>query len=130
MIKSQNPGKIVAYRSNRIEYELYRPISLQSWYTDKKYKKFISSFVKRIKYMHGTFTNSFIITPLKQKSPLLIINLLLLTVLIRKMGNNKTQLSREDHQEVRKIEYERKRKERMENEQTQQRLLQRRENYK
>jgi len=53
-----------------------------------------------------------------------------LTVLIRKMGNNKTQLSREDHQEVRKKEYERKRKEKMDNDQTQQRLLQRRENYK
>ena len=25
-------------------------------------------FVKEIKYMHGTFTNSFIITPLKQKN--------------------------------------------------------------
>jgi hypothetical protein len=46
------------------------------------------------------------------------------------MGNSKSQLPREDHDEVRKTEYERKRKERMDSEQTQQRLLQRRENYK
>jgi len=45
------------------------------------------------------------------------------------MGNSKSQLSREDHHKVR-TEYERKRKQRMDNEQTQQRLLQRRENYK
>jgi len=45
------------------------------------------------------------------------------------MGNNKSQLSRKDHQKVR-AEYERKRKQRMYNEQTQQRLLQKRENYK
>jgi len=51
-----------------------------------------------------------------------------LRVLIRKIGNSKSQLSREDHQKVRN-EYERKRKQRMDNEQTQQ-LLQRRENYK
>jgi len=45
------------------------------------------------------------------------------------MGNSKSQLSREDHQKVRS-EYERKGKQRMDNEQTQKRLLQRRENYK
>jgi len=32
------------------------------------------------------------------------------------MGNSKSQLSKEDHQEVRKTEYERKRKERIDNE--------------
>jgi len=35
----------------------------------------MSYIVKEIKYMHGTFTNSFIITPLKQKTKIsLIIN--------------------------------------------------------
>ena len=64
----------------------------------------MSSFVKKIKYIHGTFTNSFIITPLKQKTKsfsLLIINLLILTILIRKMGNSKSRRSKEDHQKVR-----------------------------
>jgi len=33
----------------------------------------MSFFVKKIKYMHGTFTNSFIITPLKQKTKIFFI---------------------------------------------------------